>query len=82
MSESFTSWIKKQHKRDDATGDIARDVRADHCWPKGATTRQAFVNHLRYNHQAIPRAITALERAYREWEALDPNRELTPLDED
>jgi hypothetical protein len=70
MNLSFTRWIKKQADRNDATGDIARDVKYDTCWPGSATTKRAFLNHLRYEHQACEAAIRAFENAYREWQHL------------
>ncbi len=70
MKMNFTDWIKKQHRRNDATGDIARDIRQDRCWPRQTTSLKDFVNHLRNRHRASSAAIGALEKAYREWEAL------------
>lgn len=68
MSKSFTNWIKGQVRRNDSIGDIAREIRQDPCWPGRSRSKQTFLNHLLYEHEASPEALTALEKAYQEWE--------------
>ena len=65
---SFSRWIKQQTWRDDATGDLARDIRFDRCWPRWARVKSDYFNHLRYEHEAC----LALQMTRREFEGLLP----------
>lgn len=64
---SFTRWIRQQTRRDDAIGDLARDIGQDRCWPGRARSRQAYLEHLVYHHEASRVALVAFEKAYEEW---------------
>ncbi|MBN9392886.1 MAG: hypothetical protein J0I20_32945 [Chloroflexi bacterium] len=66
---SFTQWIKQQTWRDDATGDLARDIRFDRCWPRWARGKSFYFNHLRYEHEACRACLAAFENAYQEWQS-------------
>src|SRR5690348_764824 len=67
---SFTQWIKLQTWRDDATGDLARDIRFDRCWPRWARSKFYYFNHLRYEHEACKACLAAFEHAYQEWQSI------------
>jgi uncharacterized protein YozE (UPF0346 family) len=64
----FTIWLTKQRNRDDPTGDLARDMRRDLCWPRKARSLATFRTHLE-DHNADPFAIEALEGAWAEWQS-------------
>ena len=63
---AFYQWLMGQTQRDDAIGDIARDVRDDDCWPKRATRIMTLHRHLR-DHDASENAERALDRAISEY---------------
>jgi hypothetical protein len=69
-SLSFTQWIKQQTWRDDATGDLARDIRFDRCWPRWARGKSFYFNHLCYEHEACKACLAAFENAYQEWQSI------------
>ncbi len=72
MPVSFTQWIKQQAWRDDAVGDLARDIKFDRCWPRWAKGKYQYFSHLRYEHEACNGCQQAFERAYYEWQTLFP----------
>ena len=44
---SFVDWLRKQTRRRDAVGDLARDTRADPGWPPpGKPSRSRYRGHL------------------------------------
>lgn len=63
----FRGWLRRQRRRQDAVGDIARDLAADRCaaWLRSLSALQA---HLLL-HNAEDRFVAALGAAYREWQA-------------
>jgi uncharacterized protein YozE (UPF0346 family) len=67
VSKSFTAWLIEQRKRDDPTGDLARDVRRDLMWPRNARSLAAFRVYLR-NNNADESAVAALEAAWAEYQ--------------
>jgi len=73
----FDTWLRKQKKRDDPIGDLAKDVRAD-GW-RGRTPVALRV-HLQERHpDAVDGAYESLNRAADEYFAfLSEHREWTP----
>lgn len=67
-TKSFGVWIRTQTRRQDAIGDIARDIRDDTCG-EGLDHRR-LRNHIAVEHAAIPAALTAFDRAVAEWQTL------------
>lgn len=63
---TFTAWLKRQRKRDDRVGDLARDVARDPRWPP-ARTRLGFRRYLE-NRDAGVNALNAFEEAWAGWE--------------
>jgi hypothetical protein len=57
---TFLTWLKRQTVRDDAVGDLARDVKRDAC----LKVRDPWYirDHMRL-HMACPEALEALEAA-------------------
>jgi len=67
---SFVDWLRKQRRRRDAIGDLARDTRADPDWPPpGKPGRSRYRGYL-VQRGAIPAALAALDAAWDEWDAL------------
>lgn len=62
---TFYRWLMKQTKRDDPIGDLARDVKADTCWPKRASRIGTMQEHL-HEHGAMTSVYLALDRAMME----------------
>ena len=71
MKETFLEYLKKQLKRDDPIGDMARDWGQDQSAekPKKITRRNELCKYLA-KLQACPGAIAAAESAWDEWSAL------------
>lgn len=66
---SFVEWLRKQTRRRDPVGDLARDARADHSWPpQGKPSRSRYHGYL-VRQGAIPAALDALDVAWEEWDA-------------
>ncbi|MFA5883287.1 MAG: hypothetical protein WDA60_05515 [Acidimicrobiia bacterium] len=66
---TFTDWLRKQTRRRDAVGDLARDTRADLHWPPpGKPSRSRYRGYL-VQLGAIPAALDALDLAWEEWDA-------------
>jgi uncharacterized protein YozE (UPF0346 family) len=63
---TFWQWIRKQRKRDDAVGDIARDILADPTWPRRAWKLTTLMEYLE-SYAASPAAVRAFALAYGEW---------------
>jgi hypothetical protein len=59
---TFFQWCKTQKKRDDAIGDLARDILQDRDHPRGNDYTR-WQNHL-YDREACGGAIETLERAF------------------
>jgi uncharacterized protein YozE (UPF0346 family) len=73
---TFKAWLMSQTKRVDPVGDLSRGVLKDRTWPRTQDTvklRQYMVKR-----GAINNALTALDRAYSEYQKQD-NR-LRPSD--
>jgi hypothetical protein len=66
---TFVDWLRKQRRRRDAIGDLARDTRADDHWPPpGKPSRSRYRGYL-VQQGAIPAALEALDDAWDEWDA-------------
>lgn len=65
---SFTAWLhlRRQQRRDDPVGDLARDVAIDPDWPRGVRSLAAFDRYLE-SCGACDGAHRSLRRAYAEW---------------
>jgi hypothetical protein len=66
MSRSFRSWLASQRARNDAVGDLARDVRDDLCGSRWRTW-QGLVNHLALEHEYKPGQLLAVRQAALTW---------------
>lgn len=66
---TFRQWMKKQDKRDDPVGDLARDM-ADDKAMQGVrlNSAKAFVSYLIAEHNPSESCIEAAKRAWREYE--------------
>ncbi len=66
----FADWLRKQTRRRDAIGDLARDTRRDVDWPPpGKPSRSRYRGYL-VCQGAIPAVLDALDAAWEEWDAL------------
>jgi hypothetical protein len=65
-TQSFEDWLAEQRGRQDAVGDLARDIAADNQWPSGAHSEQRL-NYLVGRNAPVER-IAALEAANAEYE--------------
>jgi hypothetical protein len=71
---SFVTWLIAAFDRDDAVGDIARDVirdRADGCMPatlnRFSDVRRHLAEKHRYSEEATPHVHDALYEAFGDW---------------
>jgi hypothetical protein len=65
----FSQWLRKQHKRDDAIGDLARDMKQDREWPRiRKETLDRYESYLKYERYAYEKAIITLRAAWQEWQ--------------
>ena len=70
---TFRAWMLTHIKRDDAIGDLARDIAEDQDWPKGNWPGEVYVYYLeRVN--ACEGAIRACRRAYAEYGGVETDR--------
>lgn len=83
----FEDWLAEQEEREDATGEVARFVRADierGCWEslhnfdqymmRPEVQRRGMLRHVILHHNAHGEAAVAYERAHKEYEqARDEN---------
>ncbi len=83
----FEDWLAEQEDRQDATGEVARFVRADierGCWEASHTfdqymmrpevERRGMARHVIFHHNMHGKAVIAFERAHKEYEqARDEN---------
>ena len=61
----FVPWLRRQHRRDDPIGDLARDVRADRVHTGRMQTYRGLWQYL--EPHACEKALKALERAHAEY---------------
>jgi len=62
----FSKWLKRQHRRKDAIGDLSRDIRNDPSWPKQVRKYAYFVGYV--ENSGLPEgALAALYSAWCEW---------------
>ncbi len=66
-TSTFDQWLKKQRRRDDPVGDLARDRLQDYAWPRVPGTRLRGYRSYLAECGACNGAERALERAYQEW---------------
>lgn len=65
----FTDWLRKQTRRRDVIGELARDTRADHSWPPpGKPSRSRYRAYLT-RQGAIRDVLDALDAAWEAWDA-------------
>jgi len=65
----FRAWLRKQTRRDDRIGDIARDFEDDvrrKCMP-GVHSPYGILSHIEGMHDASGRAVEAFQAAEQEW---------------
>jgi hypothetical protein len=65
MPKGFKTWLNKQHRRDDAVGDLARDARVDRTWPRGRQSLKSLEQYL-WGRGACPNAVRTLHSAWAE----------------
>jgi len=63
----FYGWLKKQRKRDDPIGDIARDAMEDRDFPRRAKSLTVYVDYLE-DINACGDAISALHTCWQEYQ--------------
>ena len=73
--QTFNQWLKKQTKRNDPIGDLARDAANDS--ERKPRTLEGWRDHL-YDNSACDGAHSALEDAYREWSTNPDHTPATP----
>lgn len=67
---TFSTWLRKQHKRNDAVGDLARDVRQDTNWPKkGSINAKREYLYDAHGLDEFDPAVSTLNRAWKEYKA-------------
>jgi hypothetical protein len=67
--QTFWQWLKRQKRRADPVGDIARDAIADvHPRQRRGSTVSWWREHITTEHTACDAAVDALERAGREYQ--------------
>jgi len=64
----FVAWCKEQTKRDDAVGDIAKDIVTDKEWPATGLIA-VMVGHIKKHPNYSDKAIDALKQAWTEYRA-------------
>jgi uncharacterized protein YozE (UPF0346 family) len=62
----FVPWLRQQHTRQDAIGDLARDVRTDRAHTQHMRSYLALARYL--EPLACANALEALEAAHREYQ--------------
>lgn len=62
----FRRWLERQRGREDAVGDLARDVLSDKRFPPGASTRREVEDHLSRYGDHVTRAVREAWREYQE----------------
>lgn len=62
---TFNAWLRKQQRRADPIGDLARDAFSDPKWPATARTQRQYLLGV----NACEGALVALDRAQAEWRA-------------
>ena len=67
----FRGWLVDQIRRQDAVGDLARDIRADTCLGQKRTPK-AILSHMVADHEPCGDAIEAFKRAVAEWDTGEP----------
>ncbi len=60
---TFRVWLLRHADEETPIGDLARDVRADHTWPKGRGSLQLYRDHLA-EHDAPYGALEVLDAAW------------------
>lgn len=65
----FRAWLATQEQRSDKIGDLARDAKDDHEWPRETNDLAALRSYLE-SHGAVEGALIALEDAFEEWEQI------------
>jgi len=71
---AWRAWLTQQTIRQDPIGDFARDYLADPC-SRRYRTLSGLDRHMRDDHDAVPRALAARDRAWREWRAHQADEE-------
>jgi hypothetical protein len=73
MTLTFTRFLRRQRRREDPVGDLARDWIADvgRGKPRGAYKLPALLRYLE-DRNACQGALDAAEHAWREWQATFP----------
>lgn len=67
---SFLGWMKKQVNRNDAVGDLARDVAADPDAPRSYRSMKRYLINL--PQDISPGLMPTLERSWKEFEKSHP----------
>src|SRR4051794_22243388 len=64
--KTFIRWLEEQRDRNDATGDIARELANDPCLPADDKL-ELVLTHLRERHHAPALELAALAQAWATW---------------
>jgi uncharacterized protein YozE (UPF0346 family) len=73
---TFTSWLRRQVRREDPVGDLARDAVRDPTWPRRTITIDRYRDYFD-EREAGYLAVATLDRAWAEWEQAGATPEAT-----
>ena len=68
MQSPFYRWLLRQRRRNDPIGDLAADASADKSFPADTLELRSLKHHL-VRQAAAPKALVALDEAWREFKA-------------
>ncbi len=60
---AFRTWLRRHRGEETPLGDLAADIHADPCWPKGPGSLARYTTHLE-GHGAGDGALDALREAW------------------
>lgn len=63
---NFTKWLRDQSSREDAIGDLARDVKKDDMWPNDAKSFSVVYGYLMRKGVHVD-VLATLQKAWREY---------------
>jgi uncharacterized protein YozE (UPF0346 family) len=67
VTVAFRQWLEQQVGRDDAVGDLARDLAEDGCLPSDANDYFPVKRHIEQEHSPCDKALAVLHGALIEW---------------
>lgn len=66
-AHGFNRWLRRQRKRDDPVGDLARDSAKDPRWPRHANLKRSFVRYLS-SRGVAEKVLASFESAWQEFQ--------------